>query len=89
MTGAAQWRPVVQWRPVLWLLWSILIGSIGGGCAEKPFLSAGDANSAQVGYGHDLTAATEVAREHCARYDRVPRYLDSSENIAFFACERR
>jgi len=83
LTGAGQW-----WLGS-WLLLSILIGSIGGGCAEKPFLSAGDAKSAEVGYGRDLTAATEVAKEHCARYDRVPRFLDSSENIAYFACEHR
>lgn len=61
---------------------------LAAGCTPKPFLSAGDANSAEVGYGgRDLTAATEVAREHCARYEKVPRYLDSSENIAFYACE--
>lgn len=83
MTGAPQWRSAA------WLLLSILTGSIGCGCAEKPYLSAGDAKSAEVGYGHDLTAATEVAKEHCARYDKVPRYLDSSDNIAFFACEPR
>jgi hypothetical protein len=51
-------------------------------------LSAGTANSAEVGYSGDLAAATEVAKEHCARYERVPRYLDSSNDIAFFACEQ-
>ncbi len=81
MTGARRWRLAPR------LLLPMLVGAIGYGCAEKPFLSAGDASSAQVGYSHDLTAATEVAKEHCARYDRVPRYLDSSDNIAFFACE--
>ncbi len=83
MTGAPRLRSAP------WLLLSIMIGSICYGCAEKPFLSAGDAKSAEVGYGRDLTAATEVAKEHCARYDRVPRFLDSSENIAYFACEPR
>ena len=58
-----------------------------GGCVEKPYLSAGNANEAQVGYSHDLAAASEVARVHCARYEKVPRYLDSSNNIAYFACE--
>jgi hypothetical protein len=65
----------------------VLIGVAAAGCAEKPYLSAGNANEAQVGYSHDLAAATEVAREHCARYERVPRFLDSSNNIAYFACE--
>ena len=58
------------------------------GCATKPFLSAGTANSAEVGYSGDLAAATEVAKEHCARYEKAPRYLNSSNNIAFFACEQ-
>jgi len=69
-----------------------LVVAIGGsllGCAGKPFLSAGTSNSAEVGYGGDLAAATEVAREHCARYEKVPRYLDSADNIAFFACEKQ
>ncbi len=59
------------------------------GCAEKPFLSSGDASSAAVGYSGDLVAATAVARQHCARYERVPRFLDAEENIAYFACEKR
>jgi hypothetical protein len=58
------------------------------GCAEKPFLSGGNADRAEVGYTSDLAAATEVAREHCARYEKVPRYLESNENIAYFACEK-
>jgi hypothetical protein len=59
------------------------------GCTPKPYLSEGNANTAEVGYSDDLAAATEVAREHCARYEKMPRYLDSAENIAFFACEHR
>jgi hypothetical protein len=64
------------------------IAGIAASCAAKPFLSAGNANSAEVGYSSDLAAATEVAREHCARYEKVPRYLDSADNLAFFACEK-
>ncbi|HUC72087.1 MAG TPA: hypothetical protein VMS01_12915 [Stellaceae bacterium] len=71
------------------LLPAILIGWTACGCAEKPYLSAGDASTAEVGYSRDLAAATAVAQEHCARYDKVPRYLDSAENIAYFACENR
>ncbi len=67
----------------------MLIGGASAGCVEKPYLSAGNANSAEVGYSRDLGAATAVAQEHCARYDKVPRYLDSSENIAYFRCEPR
>ncbi len=65
----------------------LLILGAACGCAPKPFLSEGNANAAEVGYSGDLAAATEVAKEHCARYEKVPRYLDSAEDIAYFACE--
>lgn len=80
----SRWRD----RPnrAIGLLGLVMAGAMAG-CAEKPFLSSGDANSAAVGYSSDLAAATAVAREHCARYERVPRYLSSQQNIAYFACE--
>jgi hypothetical protein len=78
----------VRWPRLAAWLFSPMAIALAGGCVEKPFLSAGNANSAEVGYTRDLAAATEVAREHCARYEKVPRYLDSSENIAYFACEK-
>lgn len=71
-----------------WLLFAAIAIGVGCGCTEKPFLANGDARSAEVGYSRDLGAATAVAREHCARYEKVPRYLDSAENVAFFACEQ-
>jgi hypothetical protein len=73
-------------RCLAWLIAALALEAAAA-CAEKPYLSAGDAKSAEVGYTRDLAAATEVAREHCARYEKVPRYLDSSENIAYFACQ--
>ncbi|MGH7032009.1 MAG: hypothetical protein ACREE9_11770 [Stellaceae bacterium] len=66
----------------------LIAAGAAAGCAGKPFLSSGDANSAAVGYIGNLGAATAVAREHCARYERVPRYLSSQQNIAYFACAR-
>jgi hypothetical protein len=68
---------------------AIALGCLLGSCAGRPFLSAGTPDSAEVGYSGDLAAATEVAKEHCARYEKVPRYLDSAEDVAFFACEKR
>jgi hypothetical protein len=56
-------------------------------CAgSKPFLLQGDANSAQVGYSGRIEGATLVARQHCAQYEKVPRFLEAEENIAFFDC---
>jgi len=67
----------------------LVVAGAAAGCTEKPFLSSGDANSAAVGFGDDLAAATAVAKQHCLRYGRVPRFLDAEENIAYFACERQ
>jgi hypothetical protein len=51
-------------------------------------LSSVDANSAAVGYGgNDPAVAAAVAKDACARYERVPRFLNAQENIAYFACE--
>jgi hypothetical protein len=72
------------------LLLPLVIGSLGAGCGlEKPFLLQGDANSAQVGFSRDLESATLVAAKHCAQYERVPRFLEAQENVAFFDCVRR
>jgi hypothetical protein len=71
------------------LLFLFLAGGLGAGCGlEKPFLLQGDANSAQVGFGRDLEGATRVAAKHCAQYERVPRFLEAEENVAFFDCVR-
>ena len=68
----------------------LLASGAAAGCPGKPYLSDGDANSASVGYiNNDIAATTAVAAEHCARYERVPRFLDAEENIAHFACEGR
>jgi hypothetical protein len=72
------------------LLLPLVIGSLSAGCGlEKPFLLQGDANSAQVGFSRDLESATLVAAKHCAQYERVPRFLEAQENVAFFDCVRR
>jgi hypothetical protein len=49
-------------------------------------LLEGDANSAQVGYYGEIDDATLVAKQHCAKYERVPRFLDAAEDVAFFDC---
>ena len=54
----------------------------------KPFLLQGDAGTAQVGYSGSIEDATLVAKHHCAQYERVPRFLEAGENIAYFDCVR-
>ena len=67
----------------------VFTGSIIAACSgSKPFLLQGDADSAQVGYGGNVEDATLVAKKHCAQYERVPRFLEAQENIAFFDCVR-
>ena len=67
----------------------ILAGEVAASCAPKPFLSSGDANSATVGYaGGNLAAATAVANSHCARYERIARFLEAQEDMAYFECHR-
>lgn len=71
------------------LLLLLAVASLGAACAlEEPFLLQGDANSAQVGFSRDLEGATRVAARHCAQYERVPRFLEAEENVAFFDCVR-
>lgn len=65
----------------------LVAGGLVVACAgEEPFLLQGDAYSAQVGFSRDLEGATRVARQHCAQYERVPRFLEAEENVAFFDC---
>ena len=35
-----------------------------------------------------IEGATVVARHHCAQYERVPRFLEAQESVAFFDCVR-
>jgi hypothetical protein len=66
---------------------AVLAGVLAASCAgPKPFLLRGDANAAQVGFTGNIDAATLVAKQHCARYERVPHFLEAEENVAFFDC---
>jgi hypothetical protein len=68
---------------------AFLAGVLATGCAgPQPFLLQGDANAAEVGFASDIGTATLVAKQHCARYERVPRFLEAQENVAFFDCVR-
>jgi hypothetical protein len=72
-------------RPVLGLVLALACF----GCAPQPRLMRGDADGAQVEYdGTHLAAATAVAKIHCARYERVPRYVDTALNVALYRCIR-
>lgn len=65
-----------------------LIGAVLLGCSGRPFLLHGDADSADVGYGSDPAETLPIAKAHCARYERVPRLLQTQENVAYYECAR-
>jgi hypothetical protein len=69
-------------------LFVILLGGVGLSCAGKPFLLEGDANYAGVAYAGDIESASAVAKRHCAPFERVPRFREIQENIAYFDCIR-
>ena len=69
----------------------LLLGLVCAGCVHpESKLLQGNADAAQVGYeGADLTAATAVAKNHCARFERVAKFLNAAEDVAYFACVHR
>ena len=64
----------------------VLVSSLGLACAGKPFVLEGDAGYAGVAYAGDLESATAVAKRHCAPYERVPRFREIQEDVAYFDC---
>ena len=69
------------------VIWRIVMAAVCAACTTQPRLMHGDAKGAQVEYdGNDLAAATVIAKAHCARFERVPRYLETALDIAWFDC---
>jgi len=67
---------------------AVLVGSLGLACAGKPFVLEGDANAVGVAYAGDMESATAVAKRHCAPFERVPRFREIQEDVAYFDCVR-
>lgn len=72
------------------MAWAASLVVAGGlaACAASPLLLEGDANSVRIGYSGDLGRATALAAQHCARYERVPRFLMADIDTAYFACAK-
>jgi len=65
-------------------------GAVLAGCnAPHPNIRDGDMNSVEVSYGGDVASALPLARQHCAKYDRVPRLSDPGLDVAIFDCVHR
>ena len=69
-------------------LFAVLISGLGPACAGRSFLLEGDPNYAGVAYAGDIESATAVAKRHCAPFERVPRFREIQEDIAYFECVR-
>jgi hypothetical protein len=58
-------------------------------CNTRTFFREGDANSVEVGYFGDVETAMPVALKHCARFERVPRLVQTGIDVAVFDCVAR
>jgi hypothetical protein len=65
------------------------MAGMGAACAPKPFVLDGDADYVRVTYGGDMESATAVARQHCAPFERVPRFREIEESVVYFFCVRQ
>jgi hypothetical protein len=52
------------------------------------FVRAGNAESVEIGFSGDVSNALPLARRHCARFERVPRYQMPTLDGAIFECVR-
>ena len=60
-------------------------GAFGG---PGPFVREGNAESVEIGFTGDVSNAMPLARKHCARFDRVPRYVQPTLDGGLFDCVR-
>src|SRR5438045_9183881 len=72
--------------PVLFCVCAALAG-FSGCLSQRPFLQSGDITTAEVVYSGDIANAVPVAKQHCASHARVPRLVDTTPGIAYFACD--
>ena len=73
--------------PTLFCIAGLFTGLIG--CLEqRSFLRSGNATSAEIMYSGDVAQALPVAKQHCAGYGRVPRLVDTTPDVAYFACDQ-
>jgi hypothetical protein len=69
-------------------LFIALVTGLSFACAAKPFVLEGDANYAGVAYAGDMESAAAIAKRHCAPFERVPRFREIQEDVAYFDCVR-
>ena len=66
---------------------SLLVGEVG--CApESAVVLQGDSGGVDVRFSGGIDNANAAAKLHCARFERVPRYLYTDAEHAYYACDR-
>jgi hypothetical protein len=83
-------RPSLASAVFLALAGAMLLGCDGPGAfgGPGPFVREGNAESVEIGFIGDVANAMPVARKHCARFDRVPRYVQPTLDGGLFECVR-
>jgi hypothetical protein len=58
-----------------------------GSCTHpQGHVVSGDRNSVKIENTGDAAAALELARKHCAEYERVPELRDTDMDYAYYTC---
>ena len=71
------------------MLAAAAVGAVLSGCTAHPVIRSGDANSVEVSYAGSVAGALPLARQHCAQFERIPRFVEADEDLTVFECVRR
>jgi hypothetical protein len=74
------------WRPAG--LMAVAIGSLLGACTAPPQDVAfqGNADGVIINYVGDVADTLPIAKQHCARYERVPVLHETKEERVVYFC---
>ena len=67
----------------------LAVATLSACMGPRAFLMQGDATSAEVANSGDTEGALRIARQHCARFERVPQLVENGPDVAYFACVGR
>jgi hypothetical protein len=78
---------VMRRLPRIFLL---ALGASLSACAphENAVAMQGNADGVMINYVGAIAGTIPLARQHCARYERVPVLRETKENYAIYACVR-
>ncbi|HVH80826.1 MAG TPA: hypothetical protein VM782_15630 [Stellaceae bacterium] len=68
--------------------WVVVLGVLTAGCTldHQDTALRGGPDGVDIGYAGDINETLPLARQHCARYERVPLFRQAKENHAYYAC---